>query len=617
MSLKQKISLRDYPLIFATGIFFVIFYLYVWLIIEPSLLYHWLGTALFYPTFSTDWLTIKDTFAVPGGLIDYLVKYLSVWYYYSGLGAAIITVTAFLIFLGAWLVLRPLRNSLRFFISLLNGVAVLMMYNQYDYTLGLCLAFLVSLFFSALYLRIAVTGNLLRASVFAVMFILLYYIAVGASLFFAAIAVVDEIFRRRRFFGGVCFILLGGAIAFIMGIIIFDLPAAEAYLRLIPSGQKMTILTRTVAQCMYAIILLSILVRSLYILAAGQQKQTEDVDSKCLGRKMLVGIFQTVLAVIIFSACLYYSFDPVKKKNIELDYLAQQQLWHEVLHKAGEIPPASFNIFTNHNVNKALYHTGKLGDRMFEFPQLMPALLLVHVKGRTSSQIYLKRMELFLRLGHVNTAEHLAYEILELSGDSPLILRTLVTINLLKGQKDTAKVFLRKMARDPISAKEANRILKQVEDGVFASDSAEIQHLRSIAIIEDKVDFGFELDDFFNRLLSRNQNNRMAFEYMMASYLLTGQVSKVADNISLLADFGYKKLPRYFEEALVIHMGPEGKNIDFDRRWLPGPEAVKRAKEFDRIESKYGSANKQAAMSALKEDFGNSYYYYFVFNLQK
>ena len=45
--------------------------------------------------------------------------------------------------------------------------------------------------------------------------------------------------------------------------------------------------------------------------------------------------------------------------------------------------------------------------------------------------------------------------------------------------------------------------------------------------------------------------------YMMAYYLLPCQVDKVAAHIHRLENFGFKKLPRYYEEALVIHMGPE------------------------------------------------------------
>ena len=59
------------------------------------------------------------------------------------------------------------------------------------------------------------------------------------------------------------------------------------------------------------------------------------------------------------------------------------------------------------------------------------------------------------------------------------------------------------------------------------------------------------------------------------------------------------------------------KSVHIDRRWLPGSDALKRAKEFSDIAARFDPADREAAMSALARDFGDSYYFYFVFNLQR
>ena len=139
-----------------------------------------------------------------------------------------------------------------------------------------------------------------------------------------------------------------------------------------------------------------------------------------------------------------------------------------------------------------------------------------------------------------------------------------------------------------------------------------INELKENALDVEDATFKFNDDRFFTDLLKKNPSNRIAFEYMMAYYLLTRQTDKIAANIHQLDDFGYEKIPRYYEEALVIYAGPKGERGILSERWKPGPNAMKRAIAFDKIESRFADQPKKA-MSALLKDFGNSYYYYYMF----
>ncbi len=65
-----------------TGLFFVLFYLYVWLVIDPRLIHHTMGLVTPYRPFSftTGWPFLWEHLALPGGLVMYGSRYLSALY---------------------------------------------------------------------------------------------------------------------------------------------------------------------------------------------------------------------------------------------------------------------------------------------------------------------------------------------------------------------------------------------------------------------------------------------------------------------------------------------------------------------------------------------------------
>jgi hypothetical protein len=144
-----------------------------------------------------------------------------------------------------------------------------------------------------------------------------------------------------------------------------------------------------------------------------------------------------------------------------------------------------------------------------------------------------------------------------------------------------------------------------------------VQYLRSVASEVDNAVYAFNADNFFQELLDKNKHNKMAFEYMMAFYLLIGQVNKVAENIPRLDDFGYEKMPFHYEEALALYIGSTRKRIDL-KGHIPTVETLQYIKRFDNIYKNYViQGNKQAARNNLIKDYKGSYIFYFVFEIQR
>ena len=75
-------------------IFFILFYLYLWLEVDPRLIYHGGGMITNFPVFFRGWVFFQQFIAYPGGPVEYLSAFLSQLFYYSWAGALIVTLQA-------------------------------------------------------------------------------------------------------------------------------------------------------------------------------------------------------------------------------------------------------------------------------------------------------------------------------------------------------------------------------------------------------------------------------------------------------------------------------------------------------------------------------------------
>ena len=104
----------------------------------------------------------------------------------------------------------------------------------------------------------------------------------------------------------------------------------------------------------------------------------------------------------------------------------------------------------------------------------------------------------------------------------------------------------------------------------------------------------------------------MAFEYLMAHYLLTGKLEKFVENIIRLDDFGYKRIPRHYEEAILLYRGNTGKQVDLHNRKI-STESIARYNKFGSLYQQFGNNKPGLQKAMLSEGLNNSYFYYGLF----
>ena len=273
------------------------------------------------------------------------------------------------------------------------------------------------------------------------------------------------------------------------------------------------------------------------------------------------------------------------------------------------------HLYINHDVNRALYHAGLLGDRMFAFPQKTAALTLSESESRFSANSFDKRCDFFLDIGHVGMARRLDHEALEVSGNSPYVLKRLALTNIVKGQTEAARVFLHALSKDLIFGRWATGYLKQLDRDPELNNNALIQHIRSTTSQKDNTTVTIKADDFFGQLLQKSPGNKMAFEYMMAYYLMTRQVHKVAPHLKTFRELGYEKIPFHFEEAIAIYLA-SGAGIDNLHGYTINQAAVSNVKAFDRLFVQSGGArDRQGTKAKLAKDYAGRYIFYYAFDV--
>jgi hypothetical protein len=124
--------------------------------------------------------------------------------------------------------------------------------------------------------------------------------------------------------------------------------------------------------------------------------------------------------------------------------------------------------------------------------------------------------------------------------------------------------------------------------------------------------FDFEIEDLLSQLLEKNRKNRMAFEYLMAWYMLTKQLDKFVLNLERLDDFDYPTIPRAYEEAMLVYVHSKRQSLDLRGRRL-NAESQQRFENFNQILNRH-RGNVQAAYGELARGYLNSYFFYYVYS---
>jgi hypothetical protein len=609
-------------------IFFVPFFLYFWLYVNPRLIYHGAGIIANFPVFYKDWSFFLPFLSYPGGPVEYLSAFLSQLFYYPWAGALVITVQAWLISLCIDFVLRT-ANLLRIrVIRFLAPILLLILYTRYTYHFPTTLAFLAVLLTTCLYLKVTLShAEVFRyVSVFWVLSIAVYYLAGGAFLLFALVCAIYELFFRSRWKMSLLCLLSAGVIPYVVGLLILRVSIVDAFSNALPFSWEILYYQsrRRGVNIVYLLYLLpplvlvvpgllQILRKRLHLVEKRPRKKRRSKSARLLskivsfyGRSPRRGwAIDSLLVLAIACGAVFFSRNEDLRTRFKVDYYAYHKMWPELLTSAQQNPD---DPFIAHAVNRALYHVGRLGYDMFTWPQQPDYLFLSNEKYKW---MYWQIFDVFLDLGVVNMAENALTECLEGLGSRPMILQRLALINMVKGNLDSARIYLGALSKTLFDGDWARRYLNLLRTDPDLSADDYIQHLRSIRLDKDCPTYSLLKERTLTWLLEKNSHNRMAFEYLMAWYMLNRRLSKLIENLDRLQDLGYRELPTHYEEAALIYLYGTKKPVPLTG-YPAHPQKRQQIEEFTHLLNRYGG-DKQAASKELSKELRNTYFYYYLY----
>jgi hypothetical protein len=571
--------------------------------------------------------------AFPGKITMYMAARLSHYYYYSWAGALIITVIAWLLSVGTDKFITTVSGNRLRWLRFIPAILLLAQHSRYyPFLLAENLALLIALFFLYLYIRMPLQAPWFRFVIFMVFSAVIYATAVQLFLVFVLLAGIFELFKNRRWVVALSCFFSVLIIPYLTNTVVFDLNLSEAYHRILSFPLQLTLKEKILAYSFFSFLPIAGFGCGIWRFFAEKYKPKKNRSRKkrklpkssrgprtsfsilaAVRQSKYKWFLETLALFVVTSGIIWLTYDPVARTNQRIDYFARHKMWDELLQQSRKSFAQSYDMFICHDVNRALYHTGRLLNDMFLYPQHFAALLLTlneRFPKELLVQMYVKSSNTLYEMGHINEAENASYEALSTLGYYPEGLLRLALINIIKGQTDAARTFLHALSKDFLYEDIAKQYLQRLETDPLLSTDEEIQRLRSFMLVEDSIKKTTPKD-----LLEKNKHNRMAFEYLVAFLLLTGQHNAVANSIGYLDNFDYPQgqIPRHLEEAVLLYMAMTKKKANLHGRQI-NTETVRRFQKFMQLFQRHKLEFQNPARK-LENEFGDTYYYFYFFLL--
>ncbi len=326
-------------------------------------------------------------------------------------------------------------------------------------------------------------------------------------------------------------------------------------------------------------------------------------------KKLKIRLVCLVLPVIVFSltiVMLLTGYNSQTARVINLEKLAFEEKWNELIEYQEKYP--SENMIGQYFYNVALSETDQLCDRLFYGRQDFGtgSLFLEWSSEHINWGAYS-----FYATGLINEAQRWAYEEMVVYGRCPQNMKLLTKTSLITGNYRMAKKYTGILGKTLFYRAWSKKYERMAAD---------------TSIIRSDPELGIKLktlpgDDFFIHLESpeanlpllvdENPENRRAFEYLMSWLLLGKNVDILVNNVRLMKNMGYTRIPLHIEEAILIYFNSQGKFPDLGGLTISNETRLR----FNQYFTTYVQSRQNPATlrEKMEKQFGNTFWYYFHF----
>ncbi|MBL7111945.1 MAG: hypothetical protein ISS19_08395 [Bacteroidales bacterium] len=580
------------------AVYLILAFIYIIFIVQPTLYFHHVQ-----PPFILSPDVLGPYFEYPGGLSELAANFFMQSFYYKYSGPIVLFGIAFAIM---WLIYALMnviyKNKLNIIWALAPLTFTIVLVNNYNLPFSIIISTVVVLLFLLLLAKKSksLIGNLIFYTAGAV--IIYYFSGSGYMLLFSVVA----LFFSTNIKGWRSLIIM----VYILGFTslfpllaagsIFPIPVDHRYFYFFPPKPYFMAYEPS---CIIYIYLLSVpVLLAMAGIMAKFHKSNINLEQN-VPLKIITALAYVAIGFLAFiSHQATYRGDG--KKTVASDYYCY-------INNAGKTVRAAtsmkdYNFAANLNYNLAMSKAGTLSDDFFGFFQVAGTDAL-HPDVEFSSEMSFIATDFYYNLGYISEARHWAYESLVFYPYSPRALQILVKIHLITREYEAAERCLNILSKGLIDRNLVNEYSAYIQDTALINTNQEIVEKRSFIPAEK------ELSPFiyqrFQELLEANNENKLAYEYLMLYYLLDSQLDRFME---LYKDAGnyFNKPVDIYEEAILMY--GEMYKIPVKSEYNISPAAIARFNDFNHILKQY-EGNEKSARNFLYGEMGKSYMYYLRF----
>jgi hypothetical protein len=584
-----------------TGVFFAAVFSYLWLRIDPSLCF-----TAHEPFFSLSTDALKEQLSYPGGMTDYLADFIKQFFTNPLVGAAIITLLLFCLSAASFALIRSIVGTIQIrTLHLYPAAFFAALHCNYHHPLSVTLSITLATAAAALYKRKkggSLPVRFLRYLIFSCT--LFFFSGGGALLIFSLFALLIAILTEKKYLFAFFCAASAALIPLVSEEFLFLISLKDAYLHSLPldlADYKRPFIT------VLAYLFLPAMFTVIFILRG-----------KNFLRAPTLVVVSPIALFAVTAFVLLISYNRIDNITLTFCRNTREGRWQEIL---DDFQKTWFNNrITNHAVTEALFYAGLLPTHLFSIPQSFGdrGLFLFESDSvqtpRGNPFYYMYRCELFFKLGLVNEAQRWAYESLSASGETAWALKRIIQTHALRNETVAALTCLSVLETSPLHRAWAREFRHRLIDSTFAVSDPLVAMISQSMPTADYICLSDRQPCIdIEELLRQHPVNRMAFEYCVASYLLQGNLPKVASVLSLFDSFGYPAVPRIYEEALAMLKHVSGMQLPIVAKRVSSQTLDDYAR-FELILKKY-QGDFSAAQSEIAPDFWNTYWYYYLYIL--
>jgi hypothetical protein len=578
---------------------FVACFFYMLLFVHPVLILEALP-----PVFLLDANFFSGFLKIPGGITDWIAALLMQFWFSDFLISLCLTICYwFIAFLTRkWIEtqteIRPIHT-----IHLIPACLLLVLCSQYYFPFSITLALIINLAILNLFIRWAPTNQVTRAAIGFIVSVLLFWITGGAFVVFIVLCGVYDLLFSKKFANGLVQLIIVPFLPYAASATIFLVPLKEAYFHNLMYESVTNIWINTyILPAFFLLALFIILLTKVHFIREALKKMSGFAFLwKCAaGTLLLVG--GTILLRL-------ESYNKTAHILLQINRDVKESRWIPVMESVHEWP--SVNGLFVFQTNLSLYKSGILLDKMFAFPQSLGTVGLL-MNFDLCSACSEQTSNLYWMLGLVSESQHWAHEAYEQKGCTPDLLKRLGSVYMLKGDNEAAKKYFLNLKKIPFQGTIAENLLRLNEHPSALAQDPELNTIRSLMPIDNIALTGNPSLLQLEVLLNRNPKNKMAFEYMIAYHLLTGNLRELVHHISEFTAFGYSQLPIHVQEALLI-IASQSPNFNENLLYSTVQRnTYERFVQYQQMFMKYRD-NIKSAREELQDQFSDTYWFYLMF----